>query len=81
MDFSAQQIVTNQATKTEGLEFELRWLVNDRLLLSFGFSDIEVVNLNTLDQGGRFSFIGADDVPRHSAGRHLRGRPDRRADS
>ncbi len=63
VDFSAQQIVTNQATKTEGLEFELRWLVNDRLLLSFGFSDIEVVNLNTLDQGGRFSFIGADDVP------------------
>ena len=63
VDFSAQQIVTNQATRTEGLEFELRWLVNDRLLLSFGFSDIEVVNLNTLDQGGRFSFIGADDVP------------------
>ena len=63
VDFSAQQIVTNQATRTEGLEFELRWLVNDRLLLSFGYSDIEVVNLNTLDQGGRFSFIGADDVP------------------
>ncbi len=63
VDFSAQQIVTNQAAKTEGLEFELRWLVTDRLLLSFGFSDIEVVNLNTLDRGGRFSFIGADDVP------------------
>ncbi len=63
VDFSAQQIVTNQATRTKGLEFEMRWLVNDRLLVSFGFSDIEVVNLNTLDQGGRFSFIGAGDVP------------------
>ena len=37
--------------------------MNEKLLLSFGFSDIEVVNLNTLDRGGRFSFIGADDVP------------------
>ena len=63
VDFSAQQIVTNQATKTEGLEFELRWLVNDRLLVSFGYSKVEAVNLNTLDRGGRFSFIGAEDVP------------------
>ena len=63
VDFSAQQIVTNQATRTEGLEFELRWLVNDRLLVSFGYSEVEVVNLNTLDAGGRFSFIGAEDVP------------------
>ncbi len=63
VDFHVQQIVTNQATRTEGLELELRWMVNHRLLLSFGYSNIEVVNLNTLDEGGRFSFIGADDVP------------------
>ena len=63
IDFSAQQIVTNQASRTEGWEFELRWTVNEALLLSFAYSDIEVVNLNTLDQGGRFSFIGAGDVP------------------
>ena len=63
VDFSAQQIVTNQASKTEGVEFEMRWLVNDRLLMSFGYSKIEVVNLNSLDRGGRFSFIGAEDVP------------------
>ena len=63
VDFSAQQIVTNQATKTEGMEFEVRWLVNDRLLVSFGYSQIEVVNLNSLDAGGRFGFVGAEDVP------------------
>ncbi len=63
IDFSSQQIVTNQASRTEGVEFELRWLISDRLLASFGYSDIEVVNLNTLDRGGRFSFIGAEDVP------------------
>ena len=62
-DFSAQATVTNQATETEGAEFELRWVATERLLLTVGYSDMEVVNLNTLEAGGRFSFIGADDIP------------------
>ena len=62
-DYSAQAIVTNQATETEGVEAEMRWSVNDRLLLSFGYSTIEVVNLNTQRDGYRFSFIGCDDLP------------------
>ena len=62
-DFSAQSIVNSQATETEGVEFELRWVASERLLLTFGYSRIEVVNLNTLEAGSRFSFIGADDVP------------------
>ena len=62
-DFSAQSIVTNQATETEGIEFELRWVATERMLLTLGYSRIEVVNLNTLESGSRFSFIGADDVP------------------
>ena len=62
-DFSAQSTVTNQASRTNGTEFELRWVVDERLLLTFAYTNIEVVNLNTLDAGGRFSFIGADDIP------------------
>ena len=62
-DFSAQAIVTNQASRTTGREFELRWTVTERLLVSLGQSDIEVVNLNTLEDGGRFSYIGAADLP------------------
>jgi len=62
-DFSAQSIVTNQSTETKGVEVELRWVVNDNLLVTFGYSNIEVLNLNTLDAGNRFSFIGADDLP------------------
>lgn len=62
-DFSAQSIVTNQTNKTEGLEFEARWVPTDNLVLTFGYSKIEVVNLDTLENGGRFSFFGADDVP------------------
>ena len=62
-DFSAQNAVTNQASRTEGAEFELRWAASDRLLLTLGYSKIEVVNLNTLEAGRRFSFVGAEDVP------------------
>lgn len=63
IDFSAQSIVSNQASKTEGFEFELRWLASDRLTLTAAYTNIEVVNLSTLDGGGRFSFLGADDLP------------------
>ncbi|MEM7221251.1 MAG: TonB-dependent receptor [Pseudomonadota bacterium] len=62
-DFSAQSIVTNQSTETEGAEFELRWAVTDKLLLAAGWSKIEVTNLNTLENGSRFSFVGSEDLP------------------
>ena len=62
-DYSAQQTVTNQASRTQGREFEVRWVMTERLLATLAYSDIEVVNLNTLQAGERFSFIGADDVP------------------
>ena len=62
-DFSAQATVTNQASQTEGAEFEMRWVASEKLLFTLGYSDMEVVNLNTLEAGSRFSFIGADDIP------------------
>ena len=62
-DFSAQATVTNQASQTEGAEFELRWVANEKLLFTLGYSDMEVINLNTLEAGSRFSFIGSDDIP------------------
>ena len=62
-DYSAQSIVTNQVSETGGAEFELRWVATEKLLLTAGYSDMEVVNLNTLRAGGRFSYIGADDIP------------------
>lgn len=61
-DFSAQSIVTNQTTETEGAEVEVRWVVNENLLLTFGYSHIEVINLSTKENGRRFSFIGCDDM-------------------
>ena len=62
-DFSAQSIVTNQAAETEGIEVEVRWQPTDKLLLSAGYAHTEVVNLNTLESGFRFSFLGIEDLP------------------
>ncbi|MEM8981940.1 MAG: TonB-dependent receptor plug domain-containing protein [Pseudomonadota bacterium] len=62
-DRNAQAIVTNQTSQTEGIELEARWVVNENLVLTFGYTHIEVINLTTLEDGGRFSFFGADDIP------------------
>ncbi len=62
-DFSAQAIVTNTVSNTKGQEFELRWVVNDNLVLTGGYSHMEIINLTTLENGGRFSFFGAEDMP------------------
>ena len=62
-DFSAQSIVTNQAVRTEGTEFEIRWSVNEALLVGMTWTNVEAINLNSVADGGRFSFFGAEDLP------------------
>lgn len=37
--------------------------MSDRLLMTAGWSKIEVVNLNTRQEGERFCFVGAKDLP------------------
>ena len=62
-DFSAQAIVTNQASRSEGFEAELRWRATERVSLIAAYTHLEVVNLNTRENGGRFSLLGAGDLP------------------
>ena len=62
-DYNAQAIATNQAARTEGAEFELRWIPAAPLLFTLSYTQMEAVNLNTLANGGRYSYIGADDIP------------------
>ena len=62
-DFNAQQIVTNQVTNTQGWEFETRWVPTDNLVLTLGYSNMEVTNLTTINAGDNFSFYGAEDIP------------------
>ena len=62
-DYNAQSIVTNQATRTDGVEFEMRWIPGPRLLFTLSYTDMEAINLNTLANGGRYSYIGAEDIP------------------
>jgi iron complex outermembrane receptor protein len=62
-DFNAQAIVTNATTLTEGVEFELRWVATEQLVLSLGYTHVEVTNLTAVSVGNQFSFIGAEDLP------------------
>lgn len=62
-DFSAQAIVTNATTENKGLEAELRWVVTDQLVVTAGYTNIEVENLTAQDEGNQFSFLGAADLP------------------
>ena len=61
-DINAQSTVTNNTTLNEGTEFELRWVVNEQLVLTAVYTNIEVTNLTVLDGSGfQFGFFGAED--------------------
>ena len=62
-DFSAQAIVTNSTTENKGTEFELRWVINDKLVIGAGYTHIKVYNLTALDIGEQFGFYGVEDLP------------------
>ncbi|TPV55399.1 TonB-dependent receptor [Aestuariibacter sp. GS-14] len=61
-DYSTQNTVTNNTTHNEGVEFELRWVVNENLVVSAGYSNVEVVNLTAQENGTQFGFLGAEDL-------------------
>ncbi|MEH6592760.1 MAG: TonB-dependent receptor [Halioglobus sp.] len=62
-DSQVQSIAVNQTNEAEGIEFEARWVVNEHLLLTAGWSKIDIYNLNTIENGGRYSYFGAEDIP------------------
>ena len=62
-DFSAQSSTTNESVKTTGTEFELRFLATEHLTISAALTEIEIVNLNSEENGSRFTFLGAEDLP------------------
>ena len=62
-DFSAQAIVTNSTTENEGTEFELRWVINDNLVVGAGYTNSKVYNLTALEFGEQFGFFGIEHLP------------------
>ncbi|WOJ93642.1 TonB-dependent receptor [Congregibacter variabilis] len=63
VDFNAQAIVTNPTSRTEGIEAELRWVVNQDLVVTGGWTNMEVIIVEAEANGGQFGFYGADDIP------------------
>ena len=75
-DHNVQSAVTNQSVETDGLEAELRWSVNQHLLLSSSYTKTKVYNLTFLDDGTAFSFFGIEDLKNVSnPGLYLGGQP------
>ncbi|GAB5415207.1 MAG: TonB-dependent receptor [Congregibacter sp.] len=62
-DFNSQSIVTNSSSRTEGIEAEMRWVVNPNLVVTAGWTNMEVFIVEAEEQGGLFSFYGAEDIP------------------
>lgn len=65
-DFNAQAIVTNATTQNKGTEFELRWVVDDQLVVTAGYTNMKVYNLtawNNGNGGSLFGFLGINDLP------------------
>lgn len=61
-DYSAQAIVTNSTTENKGVEFELRWVASEQLVIGLGYTNLEVTNLTALDEGSQFGFLGLEDL-------------------
>ena len=43
-DYNAQSIVNNQATRTDGVEFEMRWIPGPRWLFTLSYTNMEAIN-------------------------------------
>ena len=41
----------------------MRWVATENLVLTAGYSNIDIINLNTQANGRRFSFYGSEDLP------------------
>ncbi|TYC89212.1 TonB-dependent siderophore receptor [Novosphingobium sp. BW1] len=61
-DYNAQSSTVNQAVETKGLEAELRWAVDEHLLITGAYTRTKVYNLTFYEAGSTFSFLGMEDL-------------------
>jgi len=61
-DHNIQSSTVNQSVKTKGIEAEVRWAVDEHLLITGAYTRTKVFNLSFLDAGSAFSFLGYEDL-------------------
>ncbi|TYK66654.1 TonB-dependent siderophore receptor [Colwellia echini] len=61
-NYSAQDQVSNNTTRSKGWEFEMRYLVTEQLTLTGNYTNLKVTNLTALETGTQFGFMGAEDL-------------------
>lgn len=60
-DYSAQDTVTNNSTRSKGVEAELRWVASDVLTVTGAYTNLKVTNISP-DADAQFSFMGGQDL-------------------
>lgn len=61
-NFSAQDLVSNNTTESEGYELEARFLVTSNFTMTAAMTHLEITNLTALENGSQFGFVGAGDL-------------------
>jgi iron complex outermembrane recepter protein len=61
-NFSAQDLVSNNTTQSEGYELEARLLITEDFTITTALTHLEITNLTALDGGSQFGFAGAGDL-------------------
>lgn len=75
-DRNIQSSTVNQDIRTEGIEFEVRWSVTEKLLVTAAVTNTEVINETYLAEGTAFSFFGIEDLVNVTdPSLHLGGQP------
>ncbi len=63
VDYSAQNTVTNNTTRSKGWEVEFRAVLSDSLALTGAYTKVKVHNLTAAENGTQFGFAGGADLP------------------
>ena len=61
-DVVSDSPLTNQSIRTKGVEAELRWSVDNHLLVTANYTYIDVVNISALTSNGYFNYFGIGDL-------------------
>ncbi len=58
---AAESSLTNQILQSKGVEAEVRWSVDEHLLVTGAFTHMKVYNIGAYNAGSYFNYFGAED--------------------
>lgn len=62
VNYSAQDLVSNNTTESKGYEFEARFLATSHFTVTAAVTHLEISNLTALNGGSQYGFVGAGSL-------------------